>query len=284
MSTARFKRFHGAPTAVFLEMEGCILDQGCMVTVTAIKELFRERGVDITDAEAASKQERLVGTDLTCKKTQIRHVLMNVCKDKWEAAKGTVPTEWDLESLFKDFQRLVQDNLRSTKPVSGALEAVQALQDQGLQIAIASNFSGEAKDAWSRVASHHGFEISTSMSCADVANPGREGAFTCVLPEPWRCMALAAKLGIFPMSTTIRVSSTHYGIEEGLNAGMWTVALATTGLTTPKTHGSETEPQRQNRVASGFYALGCHYVIDGIWELPKTVGDIATRMSHGESP
>jgi hypothetical protein len=62
---------------------------------------------------------------------------------------------------------------------------------------------------WGRVGNHHGIEPDTMMSCVDVPNPGREGAFTCVLPEPWRCMALAGKLNIFPLSTIIRVSLRH---------------------------------------------------------------------------
>jgi phosphonoacetaldehyde hydrolase len=280
----RFKRFHGQPAAVFVEMEGCLLDHGCMVTVNAIQALFAEKGVTISDVEAAAKQDRLVGTDLTCKKTQLRHVLMNVCKDKWEAATGSAPTEWDLEALFKDFPRVVLDQLKGTKPVSGAVDAVRALQAKGMKVAITSNFSAEAKDAWARTAHHYGFEVDASMACAEVPNPGREEAFTCVLPEPWRCMALAAQMGIYPMSTTIRVSTTQFGIEEGLNAGMWTVALSTTGLVSPFIHGGESEPQRQKRVAEGFYASGCHYVVDGIWELPRVVADIEVRMSRGECP
>jgi len=280
----RFKRFHGSPTAVFIDMEGCLLDAGCMVTVNAIQDVFKENGIDITDVEASTKPGPLVGTDLTCKKTQLRHVLMDVCKDKWTAAKGASPTEWDLEALFKEFPRVVSDRLNTTKPINGAVEVVNGLKAQGLKVAITSNFSGETMAHWGRVAKHNGIEPDTMMSCVDVPNPGREGAFTCVLPDPWRCMALAGKLNIFPLSTIIRVSSTPYGVEEGLNAGMWTVALAGTGLVDQFRHGSETEAMRQKRVQEGFYALGSHYVLDGVWDLPKAIADIEMRMARGESP
>lgn len=96
---------------------------------------------------------------------------------------------------------------------------------------------------------------------------------------------MAAKLGLQgPMGTTIRVSSTPYGIEEGLNAGMWTVAVSTTGLAEPFQSGAESEQKRQKRVNNKFYQLGCHYVIDGIWELPTTIEAIEARMANGESP
>jgi len=282
--SARFKRFYSAPTAVFIDCEGCLLDHGCMVSVGAITKLFKERGVEITDFDAASKAPSLIGTDLTCKKTHLRHVLMNVCKDQWTAAKGTAPTEWDLESLFKDFNRIVIDELRGVKPIRGAPEAIRSIQEQGMQVGIASNYTGEVMDAWLRVTHHHGFQSSCAMSCAEVPNPGRDGAFTCVLPDPWRCMAMAAKMNIYPLATTIRVSTTLYGIEEGLNAGMWTIALAGTGLVSPFIHGSETEVQRKRRTAGEFYKLGCHYVLDGPWDLPDTVADIESRMRKGETP
>jgi phosphonoacetaldehyde hydrolase len=126
--------------------------------------------------------------------------------------------------------------------------------------------------------------VDEAMSCADVPNPGRDG-FKVVLPDPWRCYALAAKLGVQgPMGTTIRVSTTTYGIEEGLNAGMWTVALSTTGLIEAFKNGAESDERRKKRVANKFWQLGCHYVIDGPADLPATVEAIEARMSAGETP
>jgi len=281
----RFKRYHGQPTAIFIEIEGCLLDHGNMVTVNAIRSLFQERGIEITDIEAASHLSgHLVGTDVTCKKTHLRHVLMKTCAEKWKVAKGSAPTEWDLESLFKDFSRIIIDEVKTVKPISGAQDAIKSIKDQGMKVAITANFTGDASDAWLRHTNFHGFEVDGCMSCADVPNPNRAGTFSCVLPDPWRCMALAANLGIFPMSTIIRVSTTKNGIEEGLNAGMWTVALSTTGLVEPFNHAGEKEPARTRRVQEGFYRLGCHYVIDGVWDLPRTIDKISARMSQGESP
>jgi len=65
---------------------------------------------------------------------------------------------------------------------------------------------------------------------------------------------------------------------------MWTVALRDTGLVSPYVHGSETESGKNARIASKFYAVGCHYVIAGVWDLPKTVEDIEMRMARGDKP
>ena len=75
-------------------------------------------------------------------------------------------------------------------------------------MAAASNYSGDTADAWMRTANHNGIKMDDSMSCAEVPNPGREG-FQCVIPQPWRCHALAAKMGMFPLSTCIKALSPY---------------------------------------------------------------------------
>ena len=37
-------------------------------------------------------------------------------------------------------------------------------------------------------------QFDEALGCADVQNPGREGVYNCVLPDPWRCLALAHRL------------------------------------------------------------------------------------------
>jgi len=284
MSTVRYHRYNSQPLAVFTDLEGCLMDDGCKATNEAIKQLFREKGVDITDEEAGSGCDTLVGTDNTSKKSHLRHVLLQVCKDKWQAVTGAAPTEWDLEALFKEFARAIRDEVHKVKPVRGAVEVATGLQARGIKVAIASDFNAEAMDPWMRVAHANKFEVDGSMSCADVPNPGREGGFACVPPEPWRCLALAARLGIYPMDTCVRVSHTMYGIEEGLNAGMWTIACATTGPAVPLNGPGDTEALKAKRIQDGFYKLGCHYVIDGIWDLPAAMADIEAKMARGVKP
>ena len=98
------KPFHLLTTAL---TAGCLLDHGCLATVSAIVSLFKERGVEIDDVssllgrddlspaplhsrpsvfsqvEACAHVDGLAGSDVTCKRTHLRHVLLNVCKDKW---------------------------------------------------------------------------------------------------------------------------------------------------------------------------------------------------------
>ena len=49
------------------------------------------------------------------------------------------------------------------------------------------------------------------------------------LPEPWMCLRNAENFGIFPMEAVVKIDDTLPNIDEGLNAGMWTIGLAKTG-------------------------------------------------------
>jgi hypothetical protein len=58
----------------------------------------------------------------------------------------------------QDFDRVVTDQLKSVQPIQGAIDAVNQIIASGVTVAVASNYTGETKDAWMRVANHHGFK------------------------------------------------------------------------------------------------------------------------------
>ena len=63
--------------------------------------------------------------------------------------------------------------------------------------------------------------VPDSRVCAAEVPAGR--------PEPWMCLKNAMNLGIYPMEAYVKVGDTIPDINEGLNAGMWTIGLAVTG-------------------------------------------------------
>ena len=48
-------------------------------------------------------------------------------------------------------------------------------------------------------------------------------------PTPLMCYQNMIELNVWPAAACVKVDDTLPGIEEGLNAGMWTVAVALTG-------------------------------------------------------
>ena len=48
-------------------------------------------------------------------------------------------------------------------------------------------------------------------------------------PKPFMCYRNAILLGVFPLWRCVKIGDTPSDIAEGLNAGMWTIALTATG-------------------------------------------------------
>jgi phosphonoacetaldehyde hydrolase len=92
------------------------------------------------------------------------------------------------------------------------------------------------------------------------------------------------------MEALIKVDETRPGIEEGLNAGMWTIGLAKTGneigLNEPEIDKLAPDDLRSklDRAYVRFAQCGAHYVVDGIWDVPAVLDDIEARLARGERP
>jgi len=79
-------------------------------------------------------------------------------------------------------------------------------------------------------------------------------------------------------------------VEEGLNAGMWTVGLAQTGnevgLNEREIAALEPEVLRE-KVGRAYQRLsqaGAHYVVDGMSGVPPVLDQIDARLAQGEAP
>ncbi len=92
------------------------------------------------------------------------------------------------------------------------------------------------------------------------------------------------------MEAMVKVDDTIPGIEEGLNAGMWTVGLAKTGNEMALTQeqvaklSEEEMSSRLERAYGRMAKAGAHYVVDGIDQLLPCLDDIEARLARDERP
>lgn len=121
-----------------------------------------------------------------------------------------------------------------------------------------------------------------SVVCPDEVPAGR--------PYPWMCYQNAMNLQVFPMEAVVKVGDTLPDIEEGLNAGTWTVGIALTGnllgLREDEVKALTPEQGRKERkrIARQLHQAGAHFVIDGIWDLPGVLDEIELLLARGERP
>jgi phosphonoacetaldehyde hydrolase len=109
-------------------------------------------------------------------------------------------------------------------------------------------------------------------------------------PYPWMCYLNAVKLQTYPLEAMVKIGDTINDIQEGLNAGMWTIGVTQSGneLGMTRQQVEQLEPPDLRRrladIEQRFKTAGAHYVADGIWQCVPIVDEINQRLARGERP
>jgi phosphonoacetaldehyde hydrolase len=132
-----------------------------------------------------------------------------------------------------------------------------------------------------RDAKKQGYEPDSTVCASDVP-AGR--------PYPYMCLQNVINLQVSPVEACVKVDDTVPGIEEGLNAGMWTIGLAVSGneIGLPLAEVRALDPaelaRRRQRACTRMHQAGAHYVVDSIAEVMPCLDAIEQRMACGERP
>lgn len=109
-------------------------------------------------------------------------------------------------------------------------------------------------------------------------------------PAPDACWQALMALGVNQLEGCVLVSGEPKLLQSGLNAGLWTVGLASCGSLCGLSHvqwQALTHAERKYRRGQAtlqLYALGVHSAVDHLGELESCLADIALRRSKGEKP
>jgi phosphonoacetaldehyde hydrolase len=109
-------------------------------------------------------------------------------------------------------------------------------------------------------------------------------------PFPWMMYRNLIELGVYPIEAVVKVGDTLPDIEEGLNAGCWTVVVTKTGneLGLTETEVSEMDNTELTKklasIEEKFWKAGAHYVIESVAALPPVIEEIQNRLRRGERP
>jgi ABC-type sugar transport system ATPase subunit len=94
-------------------------------------------------------------------------------------------------------------------------------------------------------------------------------------PEPWMIFRVMEALRVYPPSSVVKVGDTLVDIEDGLNAGVWSVGVVDSsnlmGLTGEEFRAlSDSErDERRAKVREAYRAAGAHAAVDTLAELPS---------------
>ncbi len=272
-----FRRtYRGALKAILLDWAGTTMDYGCYAPAVVFRQVYERRRVPISMAEARAP----MGAH---KKVHIRKISqIESVHQRWEETYNQPPQESDIDAMFEAFVPLQLSCLAEYADlIPGTLETVAEFRKRGLKIGSTTGYTGEMMALLQEEAKKRGYEPDATVCATDVPE-GR--------PAPWMCVQNAMQLGVYPFAACVKVDDTIPGIEEGLNAGMWTIGLAKTGneigLNEEEINRLDPEVLRTQleTVYQRMHQSGAHYVVDGIWDVPAVLDDIQSRLTRGECP
>jgi phosphonoacetaldehyde hydrolase len=257
----------GRVTAVILDWAGTTVDHGSLAPVRTLEKLFAGRGIQVTEEEA----RRDMGIH---KKDHIRALL----REKM----GGPPGEAEVEDLFAAFIPMQMECLAAYSAViPGVPATVDELRARGIKIGSTTGYTRPMLDLLLAHAATEGYRPDCAL-CPEDAGAGR--------PLPWMCYLNAIRLGTYPMFTMIKIGDTISDIEEGSNAGMWTIGIARTGnmigLTAEELAalpGAE-QTARLDAARRKLREAGAHYVADAVCNCLPLVEQIEERLAKGERP
>ena len=109
-------------------------------------------------------------------------------------------------------------------------------------------------------------------------------------PAPDACWQALMNLGIERLDGCVLVSGEPRLLQSGLNAGLWTIGLASCGSLcglAPEAWQALAPQERdikRGKATMQLFGLGVHSVIDHLGELDTCLADIQLRRFKGEKP
>jgi phosphonoacetaldehyde hydrolase len=201
--------------AVILDWAGTVVDYGSRAPVAALQSVFAPAGVPITVAEARESMGLF-------KRAHIRSILeIPRVRAAWISKYGAAHSEADVDKLYAEFipnQIRVLENY--SRLIPGVADAAARMRSRGLKIGATTGYNRAMLDYLLERAAEQQF-VPDCAVCPDEVDAGR--------PLPWMCYLAAMKLEAYPMAALVKIGDTPADIEEGRNAGMWTIGVTRTG-------------------------------------------------------
>jgi len=268
--------YKGPIRAIVLDWAGTAVDYGCVGPVAVFIEVFRRREVEVTTAEARGPMGLM-------KKDHVRRMCeMDSMAAKWQKAHGRTPDESDVEAMYEDVEPLMVSSVAATaEPVPGLHAALKAFRKAGIKVGSCTGYTTPIMAVLVEEARKRGY-TPDSIVCPSDVPAGR--------PYPWMCYQNAINLQVYPMEGMVKIGDTVNDIQEGLNAGMWTIGVTKTGNELGLTEAevallAPSELRRRlDAIEERLHKSGAHYVTESIEWCPAIIEAINARLARGERP
>jgi phosphonoacetaldehyde hydrolase len=256
--------------AVIFDWAGTIIDYGCIAPTQVFIEVFRKKDIILSMEEARTPMG-------LAKKDHVRELLrLDTVQKQWLAEYGRIPSESDVESIYSELEPALAAIVKNyCDPIPGANKLIKSLQNQGIKVGTTTGYVEEMMNNIIPITSSIGL-LPDAIVCSSEVSAGR--------PAPWMIYRNCEKMNVFPLSQMVKIGDTIADIQEGKNAGMWTIGLTKSGnelglsLAEANTADSIWLAEKVALAGRKLLNAGADFVAEGVWDCWSILEEIDRQI------
>ncbi|MFK4304275.1 MULTISPECIES: HAD hydrolase-like protein [unclassified Paenibacillus] len=261
--------------AVIFNLESTLLDPGGRGLIQGIRDIFRWKGVQVTEEQAS------YGRGLPIRDHIANVLALSEVRKKWLDCFGTHPGRTDIEHIYLELVPVLRSLIQGAEPTFGIDKALNELQDRRIQSGATASCPMEMLgNVFTPAQSPYALDC-TVAPCE--VSQGR--------PYPWMIYEIAHRLQVFPLSDIVKVGDTAADMQEGRNAGVWTIGVLnhsegalTTSQATSRESDDRVAEERRRQSVYGLKRAGAHIVMNSVADLPRILREIEMLQHTGGYP
>ncbi|MFB5678226.1 HAD hydrolase-like protein [Paenibacillus terreus] len=256
--------------AVIFNLESALLDPGGRRLSQGIKDLFRWMGVDV------SQQNIKRGLGLTIREHIAGTLRLSEVRASWMDRFGTEPGRADVDHIYAELVPVLRSLLQSSTPCSGLDKALQEIRDRRIQSGATSAFTSDLLGSVPRRSLEDNV-LDCTVTPSEVSS-GR--------PFPWMVYENAHRMQVYPLSDMVKVGDTLADMQEGRNAGVWTIGVLDGFMDRMEGIGPGEAAYEVQRKEAAYLLkrAGAHLVMDSLADLPRMLREIEMLQHTGGRP
>jgi phosphonoacetaldehyde hydrolase len=252
-----------------MDWAGTAVDFGCFAPVEAFIKTFEEKGISVSieDVRKPMGKAKIEHIRALLQTDTVRSQFLTIYKREWN--------DDDLIEINKSFeQNLFRTLSNYATPITGVVETVNALREQGIKIGSTTGYTRAMMDIVQPEAAKQGYQTDSCVT-PDGLPAGR--------PAPFMIFRNMINLNVQHLDSVVKVGDTIEDIREGLQAKVQVVGviLGSNELGLPENEirriPEKQLSEKMNAVRIRMTEAGAHYVINSITGLPDIINCLNTK-------
>ena len=273
------RNFYGKLRGCIFDWSGTLIDKYSIAPVKSLMDTFSDFEINVSGEE--------IRESMGIRKDKHIKEIMKIpnIEKQWIEIYDKKPTDSNIQEICLQYQVNQLDCISDYTEFIPAvkLQLIHLRNTQRLRLGGTTGFYNNITESIKKDIHKQGFVLDAFVSGDDVENGSRPNPFML-----FKCMEL---MNINNVRTILKVDDTVSGVEEGLNAGVWTVGVSRysnyMGINSLDELDDISITEYNERVKYSHNKLlhsGAHYVVENFNELPFVIKNINKRLKNGEQP